>query len=134
MKTPRVSEKVIQAQIVQALRTVGAAVYVLGRPPRHESAHMGTGQTPGIPDLYVLLPKSPTGVPAHGLWFEVKSVGGRLRPQQADFAALCGGANVKHLVGGLDVALSYLQQHGYVRETAYYRRVRGDKLDGATTC
>ena len=130
---PRVPEKIIQQQIVQALRSVGAAVYVLGRPPRKDTARMGTGQTPGIPDLYVLLPEAPAPVfvdecrwassvkPAHGLWIEVKADGGRLRPQQAEFARLCGGAGCPHLVGGLDVVLSYLQQHGYIREAAHYR-------------
>jgi hypothetical protein len=138
MKTPRISEKVIQSQIVQALRTVGAAVYVLGRPPRHESARMGTGQTPGIPDLYVLLPDSPwhrtpegggfatygskAQTCAHGLWIECKAAGGRLRPQQAEFERLCGGAGIPHLVGDLDVVLAYLAQHGYIKERAHYRR------------
>ncbi len=131
MTTPQVSEKVVQSQIVQALRTVGAAVYVLGRPPRKDTARMGTGQTAGIPDLYVLLPDSPVGgLPgrmqrcAHGLWIEVKAAGGRLRPQQAEFATLCGGAGIPHLVGGLDVVLAYLQQHGYLKaeNVPHYRR------------
>jgi hypothetical protein len=128
-KAPRVPEKVVQQQIVRELRTVGAAVYVLGRPPRKDTARMGTGQTPGIPDLYVLLPASPSlsvfdvpVKPAHGLWVEVKAKGGRLRPQQAEFATLCGGAGVPHLVGGLDVVLAYLQEHGYIKEAAHYRR------------
>ena len=126
---PRVPEKIIQQQIVQALRSVGAAVYVLGRPPRKDTARMGTGQTPGIPDLYVLLPDAPQStlrcedeqIKAHGLWIEVKADGGKLRPQQAEFARLCGGAGCPHLVGGLDVVLSYLMQHGYMKEAAHYR-------------
>jgi len=59
---------------------------------------------------------------AHGLWIEVKAAGGRLRPQQAEFASLCGGAGIPHLVGGLDVVLAYLQQHGYIKEAAHYRQ------------
>jgi hypothetical protein len=127
MKAPRIPEKVIQQQIVQALRTVGAVVYVLGRPPRKNVARMGTGQTEGIPDLYVLLPAKAKGesgwTQAHGLWIEVKAAGGRLRPQQAEFATLCGSAGVPHLVGGLEVVLAYLEQHGYLKETAHYRKV-----------
>lgn len=134
---PRVSEKAVQAQIVHALRSVGAVVYVLGRPPRKETAYMGTGQTAGIPDLYVLLPNAPwrptpesggfatyglKSHGAHGLWIEVKAKGGRLRPQQAEFARLCHDAGHPHLVGGLDEVLAYLQERGYVKEVAHYRK------------
>jgi hypothetical protein len=140
-KAPRVPEKHVQAQIVALLRSIGAAVYVLGRPPRKVTARMGTGQTPGIPDLYVVLPEAPVPLPnpnasagwsvmrngkwtmgAHGLWIEVKAHGGRLRPEQVEFARLCALAGCPHLVGGVDAVLAYLQAHGYVKEVPHYRR------------
>jgi hypothetical protein len=118
VKVPRVPERIVQAQIRAALLAIGAKVYTIGRPPRRDAVYHGTGQTPGIPDLYVLLPESPfpTLASAHGLWIECKAKGGRLRPAQAEFAQLCGEAGIPHLVGGLDEVLAYLQQHGYVRE------------------
>ena len=78
---------------------------------------MSTRMTPGLTDLYVLLPESVDGQTLpHGLGVEVKAKGGTLRPAQAEFARLCGDAGVMHLVGGLDVVLAYLQQAGYIRE------------------
>jgi hypothetical protein len=130
VKVPRVPEKVVQAQIQHALLSVGAAVYTIGRPPRRDAVFKGTGQTPGIPDLYVLLPASPVVLQGgraaygpHGLWIEVKAKGGRLRPEQAAFQARCVDAGIPHLVGGLDDVLAYLFTHGYIREyPAQYRR------------
>jgi hypothetical protein len=52
----------------------------------------------------------------------VKAKGGRLRPEQAEFARLCEDAHVKHIVGGLDEVLAYLQAHGYIKEVAHYRK------------
>ena len=132
-KPRRVPEKVIQAQIRHALLAVGASVYTIGRPPRRDAVHKGTGQTPGIPDLYVLLPtsiypsQSPrvgrTLSPTHGLWIEVKAKGGKLRPDQTAFRERCAAAGIPHLVGGLDDVLAYLLTHGYIREyPAQYRR------------
>lgn len=139
MKPPRLPEKTVQAQIVAALRSVGAKVYVIGRPPRRDAVHKGTGQTPGIADLLVFLPKAPRAVPslperladgstvirtkpAHQLWVECKAAGGRLSPEQRSFRDFCALAGVPHLVGGLDDVLAYLVQHGYVTECAHYRQ------------
>lgn len=139
MKDPRVPEKVVQQQIREALIKVGAKVYTIGRPPRRDAVHKGTGQTPGIPDLLVFLPESPRLVPSpldrwpdgspvmvatptHMLWIEVKAKGGKLREEQAEFQARCRRAGVDHLVGGLDAVLAYLVEHGYVSEVAHYRR------------
>lgn len=131
MRPPRIPERVVQQQIRQALLSVGAKVYTIGRPPRRDAVFKGTGQTPGIPDLCAFLPKAPLDVPspldmyvtcAHQLWVEVKAKGGGLRPEQREFQALCQQSGVTHLVGGLDVVLAYLQAHGYLREVAHYRR------------
>lgn len=131
-RPPRVPEKHVQQNIVQLLRSIGAAVYVIGRPPRKTTARMGTGQTPGIPDLLVHLPQGPTvktsvglkfTMDAHELWIEVKAKGGRLRPEQASFRDFCVLAGIPHVVGGLDEVVTYLHERGYVKEhPALYRR------------
>jgi hypothetical protein len=121
VKAPRVPERVVQAQIRTALLAIGAKVYTIGRPPRRDAVFKGTGQTAGIPDLFTFLPMR-DGVGPRALWIEVKSTGGRLRPEQAEFRDLCHGAGGAHIVGGLDDVLAYLQQWGYVREAAHYRK------------
>jgi hypothetical protein len=121
VKAPRVPERVVQRQIVQALRAVGAKVYIIGTVHAGEPGRMTTRMTPGIPDLFTFLPMR-DGVGPRALWIEVKSTGGRLRPEQAEFRDLCHGAGGAHIVGGLDDVLAYLQQWGYVREAAHYRK------------
>lgn len=111
-RPPRLPEKAEQARIVQLLRAMGAAVYVLGHPsPSDGRQFRGTGQTPGIPDLCCFLPRR--GTMRLQLWIEVKAAGGRLRPAQADFQALCREAGQAHLVGGLDAVLAWLAGAGY---------------------
>ena len=130
----RVPEKVVQSHIAQALRMIGARVYVLGHAPRRDAVHKGTGQTPGLPDLLVHLPASPMLSPRssgtyhmqpHQLWIEVKAHRGRLSAAQASFRDFCHLAGIPHLVGDLDVVLAYLVEHGYMRASgvAHYRRV-----------
>lgn len=119
------SEKTIQAQIVALLRAAGGAVFVLGTRRRRgltcprcgafvPSDH-STRQTPGVPDLEAFLP-------ARGrsgrvlLKVECKASGGRLRPEQAAYRALCLEAAVPHLLGGLDAAIAWLAANGYVRD------------------
>jgi len=121
-KAPRVSEKIVQRHIVQALRTVGATVYVLGTT-RPTGDHPGTCQTPGVGDVLAFLPPSPKDGFGQQLWVEVKATGGRLSEAQKGFRDCCHLAGVPHLVGGLDVVLAYLQAKGYIREAAaLYRR------------
>jgi hypothetical protein len=133
--TPRVPEKVVQHHIVAALRAIGAAVYVLGHPsPRDGRSHRGTGQTPGVPDLLVLLPPRPCSVCAHPetcairhrgclLFVEVKAEGGRLRPEQRDFRERCLAADVQHVTGNLDDVYAWLLAHHYLRasQVPHYR-------------
>jgi len=122
MSAPRVSERVVQAQVVKALRLVGARVYVLGTVHAGEPGRMTTRMTPGIGDVLAFLPVSRTGHPRHQLWLEVKAAGGRLSEAQKSFRDVCALAGVPYVTGGLDVVLAYLQQRGYLTETAWYRR------------
>jgi hypothetical protein len=120
-KPYRVPERTVQAQIVAALRSVGASPMTLGTI-RPKGDRPGTFMSRGWPDLGVWMPESQTGHPAHWLWIECKAKGGKLRPEQADFRARCQAVGIPHIVGGLDDVLGYLVQHGYVRETAHYRQ------------
>ena len=129
IRAGRVSEKVVQRRICELLALVHAKVYTIGRPPRRDAVHKGTGQTPGIPDLLVFLPKRGSGLfggHPHQLWIEVKAVRGRLSEEQKAFRDWCALAGIPHLVGDLDTVRAYLQAHGYLslgaakpRERAY---------------
>lgn len=130
MSSRRIPERTVQAQVVAALRSVGAHVMTLGTV-RPKGDRPGTMQSRGWPDVGAFLPAAPRDprrcddeqVGPHWLWVECKAKGGRLRPEQADFARRCHEVGIAHLVGGLDVVLAYLQQYGYIREyPGQYRR------------
>lgn len=127
----RVPEKVIQEQTKALLRTIGAKVYVIGRPPRRDATHKGTGIGVGLPDLYAILPDAPrycgAGMAAHGLWIECKAAGGRLRPAQREFAERCEAAGIAHIVGGVDDVIAYLLDNGYLLPSSvpHYRLPEG---------
>ena len=117
-KPPVVPEKIEQARIVQLLRSLGASVYVLGHPsPSDGRAFRGTGQTPGIPDLYAFLPPLKFASPPHGvtLWVEVKRQGGAVRPAQRDFDAQCRAVWQPYVRGTLDDVRAWLTDEGYLR-------------------
>lgn len=116
VKPARVPERVIQAQVVSLLRSIGARVYVLGTV-RPKGDTPGTRQSKGIPDLYAFLPPLPYTDPNSWkpVWIEVKAKGGRLRPEQAEFRDTCVKANHRHIVGGLDDVVAYLQQRGWLK-------------------
>lgn len=107
-------EKVEQANIVRLLRSLGAAVYVLGTT-RRRTDHHGTMMTAGMCDLVVFM-KTRGGVSHQLLLIEVKRTrGGRLSAEQAQFRGLCLQAHVHHIVGGLDVVMAWLVDHQYLR-------------------
>lgn len=133
---PRVPEKVVQSHIVQALRSVGGQVYVMGTT-RRRGDYGGTMQTEGIPDLMAFLPRprsvadGPRSMMALAaesqrrlLFVECKAAGGQLRPEQVVFRDLCGEADVTHLVGGLDDVLAWLTDAGYIKaeNVPHYRQ------------
>jgi hypothetical protein len=109
-------EKTEQEGVKQLLRSVGGEVWVLGTR-RRAGDHQGTMQTPGVPDLLAFVPPPRRrGEPQDGLthvWIEVKSEGGRLRPEQEHFRENCLAARVAHIVGGFDDVLAWLVNRGY---------------------
>jgi hypothetical protein len=127
MAIGRVSEKVVQSHVVHLLRSVGGAVYVLGTR-RPTGDFQGTRQSPGIPDVYCLLPSPRSGAGGpRALWVEVKAAGGRLRPEQAAFREQCTAADVPHVVGGLDDVIAWLIDRGYLaaQQVPSYRLPKG---------
>lgn len=122
MAKVRIPEKQVQASIVQLLRTVGGAVYIMGtRRPRGD--YHGTCQTPGLPDLLCFLPPR-TRQRWVLLFVEVKAQGGRLRPAQRDFRECCINADAAHVVGDLDAVIAWLHNERYLRaEQIHWRPV-----------
>ena len=124
MKTPRLPEKVIQAQGVQLLAARGAKVYVLGtRRPKGD--YQGTRQTPGIPDVLAFLPATwSAGDAPLQLWWEVKAAGGRATPEQLAFAEHCAHAGQEYVRGDLDALIAWLIEHNFLKaeNVAHYRR------------
>lgn len=122
LKPRRVPERVVQAQVLHALRSVGGQAWILGTV-RPKGDRPGTMQSRGWPDVGCFLPPSPADGRRRWVWVEVKAKGGRLRPEQATFQGLCQQTGIDHVAGGLDDVLAYLLGHGYIREhPAQYRR------------
>jgi len=109
------TERETQAAGVKLLRSLKAAVWVLGTVRRRSDYH-GTMQTPGIPDVKAFLPGHVRS--RRGLWWEVKTAKGRLRPGQAAFRDLCEQAGESHVVGDLDALIAWLTSAGYLKATA----------------
>ncbi len=114
-------EKGEQQGIVKLLRSLGATVYVIGTR-RRRGDYQGTMMSPGLPDLEVFLPLSPVLKGSAGprvgvrlIKIEVKAPGGRLRPEQRAYQALCVAADIDHIVGGLDDVIAWLIAQRYLR-------------------
>lgn len=119
VRRPPVLEKIVQQQCVALLRSLGGKVWVLGTR-RAAGDHQGTRQTPGFPDVVAFLRGT-------CVFLEVKAVGGRLRPEQAEFraAAETCGAPVFHIVGGVDDLFAWLVAQGIVKpENVPHQRLR----------
>jgi len=107
-------ERAIQQHIAQLLRAIGASVWELGTTRSTRDFHMGTRQTPGLPDIIAFLPAAP-GRSTRPFVVEAKAPGGRLRPAQKLFRECCVDSAVAHVTGGLDDVIAWLTQHGYLR-------------------
>src|SRR6187455_1777040 len=119
-RRPVADEKSEQAQILTLVHAIGGVAYVLGtRRAQYcgtcggRNQDQGTRQTPGIPDLYVLLPPSPTpypqpGTPSVAIWIEVKGRGGTLSLDQLAFREHCQRAGHAYILGGVDEVITCL--------------------------
>lgn len=109
---PRVPEKVIQAQIVTLLRSIGAKVYVFGVRRRRDD-YQGTMQTPGAADLEAYVPFR-NGSGHRMVKIEVKADGGRPSAEQRALATLCRSAKVDYICGGVDDVVAWLIAGGWL--------------------
>lgn len=137
-RKPVQHEKGEQASGVKLLRSLGAAVYVLGTRRARGSrcrcgafvpGDQGTRQTPGVADVLAFLP-APRGTRLAGcqLWWEAKrAAGGRASDAQRVFAANCAAAGVAHCLGDVNDLVAWLIEHGYLRanQVAHYRTQQG---------
>jgi hypothetical protein len=119
---PRVPERAVQQHIVTMLRSLGGEVWELGTTRSRRDHHMGTRQTPGVPDLIAFLP--PRRRDRWVLLFiEAKADGGRLRPAQARFRELALLADIEHVVGDLNAVIAWLIAEEYLKsdQVPHYR-------------
>jgi hypothetical protein len=119
---------------VMVLTSLGAKPYVLGTT-RSKWCHVcgvmtkdfSTRQTPGISDVYAILPKPryPPIVPkGRLLWWEAKAPKGRASKEQEEFRALVLEAGGDHVLGTLDALFAFLIDGGWLleRNVPHYRR------------
>ncbi len=115
-------EKYEQADGVKLLRSLGAAVYVLGTT-RRAGDYQGTMQTPGIADIEAWMPvrvDTQNGAAETGLrkllkWEVKRARGARLSPEQKAYAAHCHAAGVDYVCGDLTALMRWLVADGYLR-------------------
>lgn len=119
-------EKYQQHDGCKLLSSIGAAVYTIGtRRSRGKPCpkcktfvpeDQGTRQTPGISDVLAFLPPKP-GPSRVALWWEAKHAdGGRVSPEQRDFAELCRLSSQAHCLGPVDELIAWLVTNGYLSE------------------
>jgi hypothetical protein len=135
MTKQRIPESAVQRHIVATLRQVGGDVWELGTKRSRRDHHMGTRQTPGLPDVIAFLPARATSRKVL-LIVEAKAAGGRLRPEQVLFRQCCLEADVAHVVGGLDAVVDWLIRHAYLKpeHVAHYRRPSDQAIAAAGGC
>lgn len=125
-RAPARLERYEQADGVKLLRSLGAAVYVLGTH-RRAGDYQGTMQTPGIADVEAWLSsdgarlleldrKYKRIVCRRLLKWEVKRArGGRLSPEQAAYRDHCQDAGIDYVCGDLSALMRWLVSAGYLR-------------------
>lgn len=133
-------EKVVQQNGVNLLRSLNAKPYVLGtRRGKREKDH-GTHQTPGIADVYMVLPQPMaavvTGPEARDRcqhvhaddfmwpdlggfrsagWWEAKRPGEKREPDQVAFGEECLERGVPYVWGDLDALIAWLIAGGWLK-------------------
>lgn len=103
-------EKTEQAGIKALIRAVGGHFWEL-------SQTRASQQTPGIPDIYAVVPaKAGDTRMAIGLWIEAKRARlGRVSPAQRHFEACCALASQVHLIGELAIVEAWAEREGLLR-------------------
>jgi hypothetical protein len=94
----------VQRDVRACYERLGCAVYSTSNPRR-------TKNTPGLPDLWVM-------VPIHRGWYwwhETKARDGRQSEAQKLFETRCQQAGMDYVLGGLAAALDHLRAIGLVK-------------------
>ena len=125
---PTTDERHEQKNILNLVDQLGGVYQTIGTGHRQQfcvcgvrTTDQGTRQSPGLPDLWIVLPPAPAtraatpNAPWVALWVEVKGKGGTLSPEQVECKYVNERAGVVHLVGGLDAFLAWLRAGGWVR-------------------
>lgn len=142
-RKPGQHESVEQTHILNLLRSVGGEVWVLGTRRtqlcwkcKAPTRDMSTRQTPGIADIFCILPAPPLaprtpaplwwpGLPVP-VWVEAKRGDGlgRLSAPQEHFRDRCGVASLPHVAGTLMDVTAFLMRHGWLKpdNVPHYRR------------
>jgi hypothetical protein len=95
------SEKEVEAQCDTLMRNLGWKLVRFSQP-RH------TMQSHGIPDRRYYPPKqSDRHAP---FWFECKRKGGKQRPDQKEFQAMCIANEEDYVLGGLEELAAHLRE------------------------
>lgn len=121
-------EKDVQWAIVQLLVAIGCRhdkkglhtdIWILGTR-RRRGDYQGTRQTPGIGDVFCVLPPLPGALPGSWgfappvLWIEVKADDGELSDAQENFRDRVTG-RCAYVTGGVDALQAFLREAGYLR-------------------
>lgn len=117
-------EKVEQAHICAFVRaTLQGKVWVLGTV-RRRTDYQGTNQTPGLADLWMVLP-AVRDLPSVGVWWETKSKAGQRSAAQVQFGEACQSAGVAYGFGPFDAFMAWAISQGRVlpsRLAHYHQR------------
>lgn len=103
-------EKAEQANIIKLVEVLGGSAYEIGRPRPSTDGYQGLRQTPGVPDLWIVLPIA-RGVDAVGLWWETKSETGERSEAQDTFALWSHRTKTPYGYGTCSDFILWLQQH-----------------------
>ena len=106
-------ERQEQTNICNLTRSLGGRVWVLGTT-RRKGDFQGTMQTPGLPDLWIVL-KGTDGVSELALWWEVKAPGGKRTIEQVEFGLACANAKIPYGYGTLDDYIKWLIYQGRLK-------------------
>lgn len=128
-KKPVQRERGEQQNGVSLLRQIGAKVYVLGTTRKKTCWACGaltkdfsTRQTPGIADVYFILPRPryPGEALPRSVWWEVKAPKGTASDDQDEFAAAVRDAGgIGYVIGTYDLLIGYLVRGGWVRQDSF---------------
>jgi hypothetical protein len=119
-------EDVEQNGIRELVAWMNGRTWVLGTRRRKDD-YQGTNQTPGLADLWNVVPTTTRGaelLPALGFWWETKAPQGRRSPEQIAFGDACVMAGVPYGYGTLNDFIAWLIARGRLRpdQVAHYRR------------